>query len=95
MSRPTESKLLYCIHKGIFKLTLNTLRKRLDPGIHFNKFNVGENFVHLLDTVICGSDTLSPEIRSKPRHEHLEGKQHLVKQAPARTAAPLGLLTAV
>lgn len=60
--------------REIFKLTLDTLRKCFDPGIHFNKFNVGENFIHLLDTAICGSYALSPEIRSKSRREHLEGK---------------------
>lgn len=49
--------------REVFKLTLNTLRKRFDPGIHFNKFNVGKNFIHLLDTVVCGGYTLSPEIR--------------------------------
>lgn len=48
------------------KLTLNTLRKCFDPGIHFNKFNVREDFIHLLDTFICGGHTFSPEICSDP-----------------------------
>lgn len=50
----------------VVKLTLNNLRKCFDPGIHFNKFNVGEDFIHLLDTVICGGHTFSPEICSDP-----------------------------
>lgn len=50
----------------VYELTLNTLRKCFDPGIHFNKFNVGEDFIHLLDTVICGHYTFSPEICSDP-----------------------------
>lgn len=50
----------------VCKLTLNTLRKCLDPGIHFNKFNVGEDFTHFLNTVICSSYTFSPEICSDP-----------------------------
>ena len=50
----------------VFKLTLYTLRECFDPGIHFNKFNVGEDFIHLLDTVICDGHTFSPEICSDP-----------------------------
>lgn len=59
----------------VCKLTLNTLRKCLDPGIHFNKFNVGEDFTHFLNTVICSSYTFSPEICSDPRHKHLKEKK--------------------
>lgn len=70
-----------CMYK-IFKLTLNTLRERFDPGIHLNEFNVGENFIHLLDTFICGSYTFSPEIRSEPRGKHLKRK---AKSEPSQT----------
>ena len=59
----------------VCKLTLNTLRKCFDPGIHFNKFNIGEDFVHFLDTVIRGGYTFSSEICSHPRYKHLKGKR--------------------
>lgn len=73
----SQSPSTTCTHE-VYKLTLNTLRKCFDPGIHFNKFNVGEDFIHLLDTVICGSYTFSPEICSDPGYKHLKGKRDVM-----------------
>lgn len=58
----------------LWELTLNILRKWLDPGIHFNEFNVIKNFIHLLHTFICCCYAFSSEISCEAWHKHLKQK---------------------
>lgn len=59
-----------CLH------TADVLGEGLEPGVHLDELDVGEDLVHFLDSTVSDGDSLSPEIRRESGADHLQTQEH-------------------